>query len=373
MTATTPAPASRAARVEAPADPEDFEAFARARGWGDGLPLVPPTPRRVDRYLAVSGLRPDDVVAVLPPSGAACTAEKLAVNAVMAGAPAEAMPLLRAVVEAAADPAFELHALNATTGSVTPAVVVNGPVRHRLEIPYGAGCLGGADGSAPAIGRALRLVMRNVAGQRIGVTSQSTFGQPGRVAGIVFAEWEERSPWAPLAERRGVAGDAVTVFGAMGTANICEVTARDPDVLLRFIGRALAHTGANGFLVQLSFAEVLVALNPVWAQLIGQAYPDVEDVQRLLWEHASVPLSEWPEQHQRQFEDIGWVDERGRVRLTRRWQDVIVTVAGGLGGLHAAALHSWGTTITQTRPVPALPTSAGQEPAAAALTARERG
>jgi hypothetical protein len=340
-----------AARIEAPADYEAFDAFARDRGWSDGLPLVPPTPERVAACLAATGHLGDEIVAALPPSGAACTMEKLAINAVMAGAPAAAMPLLRAAVEAMADPGFELHALNATTGSVTPALVVNGALRHTLGIPFAAGCLGGADGFAPAIGRALRLVMRNVAGQRIGVTSQSTFGQPGRVSGIVFAEWEERSPWPPLAQRRGVAGDAVTVFGAMGTANICEVVAADPDVLLQFVGRALVHTGANGFLVQLSFAEVLVAVNPVWAEMIGRAYPDVGDVSRILWKHASAPLSEWPEQHQAQFQEHGRVDDTGRVRLARRPEDMLVTVAGGLGGLHAAALHSWGTTIAQTRPV----------------------
>jgi hypothetical protein len=142
-----------------------------------------------------------------------------------------------------------------------------------------------------------------------------------------------------------------TAFGTMGTITICEVVATDADVLLEFVGRSLAYTGANGYLVQLSFAEVVIALNPVWAALIGKVYPDIADVRRILWEHASIPLSEFPRQHQRQYEDIGWVDERGRVPLTRKPEDVIVMVAGGLGGLHAAALHSWGTTIAQTRAV----------------------
>ncbi|EIV94692.1 hypothetical protein [Frankia sp. QA3] len=348
-TATAATPVLSSVVHEVPADQEAFDALARERGWSDGLPLVPPTAERVARHLAEWGTPPDEVIGVLPPSGAAVTAEKLAVNAVMAGAPAAALPLLRAAVEAVADPGYELHALNATTGSVTTALIVNGAQRHALGIPFGAGCLGGADGRAASIGRALQLVMRNVAGQRVGVTSQSTFGQPGRVSGIVFGEWEERSPWAPLAQRRGVPGDAVTAFGTMGTANICEVVATDADVLLEFVGRALAHPGANGYLVQLSFAEVVIALNPVWAALIGKAYPEVDDVRRILWEHASIPLSEFPRQHQRQYEEIGWVDARGRVPLTRRPEDVIVMVAGGLGGLHGAALHSWGTTITQTR------------------------
>jgi hypothetical protein len=342
---------SAATRLAAPAAHEDFDAFARERGWSDGLPLVPPTEERVAAHLAAAGLSGDEVLAALPPSGAPVTAEKLAVNAVMAGAPPAALPLLRAAVEALEDPGFELHALTTTTGSVVPALLVNGPVRHELGIPFGAGCLGGADGNAASIGRALRLTMRNVAGQRIGVTSQSTFGQPGRVSGIVFGEWEERSPWAPLAQRRGVPGDAVTAFGAMGTANICDLVITDADELLQFIGRALAHTGANGYLPQLSFAEVLVALNPVWADTIARRYPDVDDVARILWQHASVPLAEFPPTQQRMYEDNGWVDERGRVPLARRPEHVLVTVAGGLGGLHAAALHSWGTTLAQTRPV----------------------
>lgn len=337
--------------LDVPAAQEEFDGFARERGWSDGLPLVPPTPERVARYLDGWGADPSEVIAELPPSNVACTAEKLAVNAVMAGAPPAALPLLRAAVEAVADPRYELHALNSTTGSVTTALVVNGEQRHTLGIPSGAGCLGGADGRAPAIGRALQLVMRNVAGQRVGVTSQSTFGQPGRTAGIVFAEWEERSPWAPLAERRGVPGDAVTAFGTMGTVNICETMATDADMLLRFVGRSLAYAGANGYLLQLSFAEVVVALNPVWAAMIGRAYPDVDDVAQILWEYASIPAQEWPAHYQELYAKHDRIDGQGRVHLARRPQDVLVMVAGGLGGLHAAALHSWGTTLAQTRPV----------------------
>jgi hypothetical protein len=341
----------RSATLDVPADQEEFDAFARERGWSDGLPLIPPTAQRVNGYLDQWGVEPTEVLGALPPSNAAVTAEKLAINAVMAGAPADSLSLLRAAVEAVADPRYELHALNATTGSVATALIVNGEQRHSLGIPFGAGCLGGADGRAAAIGRALQLVMRNVAGQRIGVTSQSTFGQPARTVGIVFGEWEERSPWAPLAERRGVSGDAVTAFGTMGTVNICETMATDADTLLQFIGRSLAYQGANGYLLQLSFAEVVVVLNPVWAPMIGAAYPDPTDVQNLLWESASIPVTEWSAQYQQLYEQQGRINSDGRVLLARRPQDVIVLFAGGLGGLHAAALHSWGTTMAQTKPV----------------------
>jgi hypothetical protein len=233
---------------------------------------------------------------------------------------------------------------------VVEALLVNGPLRHRLGIPFGAGCLGGAEGPAPAIGRALRLVMRNVAGQRIGVTSQSVWGQPGRVAGIVFAEWEERSPWAPLADRRGVAGDAVTVFGAMGTMNICDPLASTADELLTAVGRGINCPGVNGFLTGLPFSEVLVGLNPVWAEIIGRAYPDVAEVQRRLHATARLPLSDWPARHHPEFEAAGRVHD-GWVYLVGQPSQILVVVAGGMGALHAAALHSWGSTVATTRPV----------------------
>jgi hypothetical protein len=336
-------------RHDVAADPAEFQEFATVAGWGDGLPLVPPTEDRVARFLDTAHADPAAIVVdALPPSGAACTMEKLAVNAVLAGAPAESLPLLVAALRAMAEPGFELHSLNATTGSVVPLVLVNGPIRHRLGLPCEAGCLGGAAGPAPAIGRALRLIMRNVAGQQIGVTSQSTFGQPGRVTGIVFGEWEERSPWPPLAARRGHPGDAVTVYGAMGTLNVCDVLARSGDDLLSIIGRSMAVPGANGFLTSSAYSEVLVLVNPIWAETIAGDLPDLADVQRRLWQRASLPVDDWPPSYRAAIEELGRVRD-GRVHLVQDPDQVLVAVAGGLGSLHATVIHSWGATTATTR------------------------
>jgi hypothetical protein len=341
----------RSARHDVPSDPIDFQAHATVTGWGDGLPLVPPTEDRVRRFLDLAHADPEAVVVdSLPPSGAPCTMEKLAINAVMAGAPAESMPLLITALRAMSEPDFELHSLNATTGSVVPLVLVNGPTRNHLNLPYDAGCLGGVAGSAPAIGRALRLVMRNVAGQQIGVTSQSTFGQPARVTGIVVGEWEERSPWAPLAARRGHPGDAVTVYGAMGTLNVCDVLAQTGRDLVDIIGRSMAVPGANGFLTSSAYSEVLVLINPIWADIIAHDIAAVEDVQRQLWQAASLPLEDWPRLYHEPIAALGRVRD-GRVHLVQDPSQVLVAVAGGLGSLHATVIHSWGATSAITRPI----------------------
>jgi hypothetical protein len=342
------------ARLEVDDDPVAFTKLATDAGWGDGLPVIPPTEERVREHVAASGRFPEEVLAEVPPRGGRCTVEKLAVNAVLAGAPAAAMPLLCAAIEAMADPLFNLFALNTTTSCVVPGVFVNGPVRHELSIPYEAGCFGGVAGPAPAIGRALRLVMRNVGGQVVGVSSKSVFGQPGRVAGIVVGEWEERSPWAPLAERRGGVTpgvSAVTVHGCTGTIDVADTVADNGHDLVELIGKSLAFPGTNAFLGAHHGAEILVAIAPPWADLLASAFAAVEDLQHGLWRHASLPVTRWPAAHQRAAAGNGRVDAEGVVHLVERPDDMLVMVCGGLGNLHALALHSFGPTKAVTREI----------------------
>jgi hypothetical protein len=325
--------------------------LATDAGWGDGLPLIPPTEERVRAFVAASGRFPDEVITEIPPRNGLATVEKLAINAVMAGAPAAAMPLLITAVEAMADPLFNLFALNTTTCCVVPAMIVNGPVRHELKLPMGPGCFGGEAGTGASIGRASRLIIRNVGGQKVGLNSKSVFGQPGRVSGICVAEWEERSPWPPLAVRRGIPADrdAVTVHGATGTIDIADIVADNGVDLLEIIGKSLAFVGTNAFIGSHHGAEIMVAIAPPWAELIAQSYPDIADVQARLFEHARLPVSWWPELHQRRAHENGRVDGRGDVHLVASPDHMLVIVNGGLGNLHALALHSFGPTRAVTR------------------------
>jgi hypothetical protein len=340
-------------RLEVDDDLEAFTKLATDSGWGDGLPLVPPTEERVRAHVAAADRWPDDLLAEVPPRGGRCTVEKLAVNAVMAGAPAASMPLLCAAIEAMGDPQFNLFALNTTTSSVTPAVLVNGPARHRLGIPYGPGCFGGQAGPAPPIGRAIRLVMRNVGGQVVGESSKSVFGQPARVTGMVVAEWEEQSPWPPLAERRGLPPgvSAVTVHGATGTIDIADIVADNGADLVAIIGRSLAVPGTNAFIGSHHGAEIVVCLAPPWAELIARAFPAMGDVQAALFGAASLPVDGWPGPHQRSLRANDRVDGDGVVHLVETPEHLIVVVCGGTGNLHGFALHSFGPSRAVSRTI----------------------
>lgn len=340
-------------RIEVEDDISAFTDFAIQQGWGDGLPLVPPTETRVRLFLAENDRYPDEVIAYLPPTKVELTVEKIVVNAVMAGAPASSLELIIAAIESIADTDFELYGVNATTAPVYPMFVVNGRVRHDLDIPFSYGCLGGVNNKAVAIGRAIRLIMRNVAGQVPGITSQTTFGSPGRLAGIVTGEWEEKSPWAPLAERRGVSGSAVTSFGTMGTQNIIDTTSHTGEDFLEMIGKSVAYPGSNCFSGAVPFGEMLVAINPIWAEILGQDFPNIEDAQEVLWRYASVDARLLQKHHREQLEQQERVRSDGRVYMSPEPKDMLLFVCGGLGGLHGTGFHTFGTSLAQTRPVAA--------------------
>lgn len=337
-------------RHDADLDIEAFNAFAMEQGWGDGLPLLPPTEGRVRAFLAENDRYPDEVIAMLP-GNVECTVEKIVINAVMAGAPAGSLELIIAMIASIADPDFELYGVNTTTAPVYPVFVVNGPVRHELDIPFSYGCLGGVAGNSASIGRAVRLIMRNVAGQLAGVTSQTTFGSPGRVAGIVTGEWEEKSPWASLAERRGVSGNAVTSFGTMGTMNIIDTTSHTARDFLEMIGKSVNYAGCNCFSGAVPFGEMLIALNPICAEIVGREMLNIEDVQEVLWNFASVDADYLNKEHRDQLALQGRIRADGRIYATPEPKDMLVFVAGGLGGLHATGFHTFGTSLSQTKPV----------------------
>jgi hypothetical protein len=339
-------------RIEVDDDVVAFSDFATKAGWGDGLPLVPPTEVRVREHVAASGRFPDESLGEVPPRNGRATVEKVAINAVMAGAPAASMPLLLAAIEAMLEPDFNLFALNTTTCCVVPGLFVHGRARHELTIPMGVGCFGGVAGPGASIGRATRLVMRNIGGQRVGENSKSVFGQPGRVSGICVAEWEERSPWPSLGSRRGLVPGAsgVTVHGVTGTIDIADIYCQDGATLAQLIGRSLAFPGTNAYLGDHHGAEILVAIAPPWADLVAHSFATMDAVQEALWTAAALPLSEFPEPHRRAHEAHGRVADDGRVHVVESPEHLLVMVCGGLGNLHALACHSFGPTRAVTLP-----------------------
>ena len=192
----------RSRRIELGDDEDEQEAMF-ARGWSDGLPLVPPSEERVLRMLDGTARDPQEVIGLVPPALNAATVEKIAVNAVMAGCKPEYLPVVLAAVEAVLDEGFAMHGVLATTMFVGPVVVVNGPIRRRIGMNAKGNALGQGNRANLAIGRALQLVIRNIGEGRPQEVDRATLGNPGKL-GYCFAEDEEGSCWEPLSAERGV-------------------------------------------------------------------------------------------------------------------------------------------------------------------------
>lgn len=321
------------------------------RTWGDGLPCVPPRSELVEAMLGNRDV--SEQVALLAPSGEWATVGLAAINAVMAGCEPAAFPVVLAAVRAAADPAFNLLAVQSTTNPATEVLVVNGPVARQLGIESGAGCMGAGARANLTIGRAVRLVMTNVGGARPGVGDRATQGFPGKLA-FCFAEAEDESPWSPLHEALGWPPDtsAVTVVSGSGSLNLLD-TSDDGEELLLAFSRAIAYPSSNDYLWG---GMPLVVMSPEHADVVDRGGFDRAEAQRFLFEHSALPASHITRSNRKSFlepargEHYGGIDHDTPIHVADRAEDILIAVAGG-AGTHTVYVPTFGDSRAVTEEV----------------------
>jgi hypothetical protein len=197
-------------RIVFKGDLKEVNRFFYQRGWTDGLPIMPPTEEAVAEMLTGTDLPPDHLVATLEPRLGKATVEKIAINAVMAGALPTYMPLLIAGVQALADPDIGPTGGAVSTNSFAPFWIVNGPISNDLHINHSYGVLSPGEIANATIGRTLGLITKNIRGVRKGIEDMGVLGNPGRYS-MVIAENEEESPWEPLHIERGFKKEDSTI------------------------------------------------------------------------------------------------------------------------------------------------------------------
>src|SRR5687768_13483941 len=202
MTALTDLLATPGASIEADDDFDAINALYMERGWGDGLPIVPPTAERVERMLAYCERPWNEPVAKIAPRYGEATPLRLAANAVMAGCRPEYFPLYVLAIETMCEERFNLYGIQATTHPCAPLVIVNGPVRAELGLNSGHNAFGPGTPSNATLGRAIRLALLNIGGATPGSADMSTQGAPTKYSYFV-AENEEANPWEPISVERG--------------------------------------------------------------------------------------------------------------------------------------------------------------------------
>ena len=210
------------------------------QGLTDGLPVVPPTPDRLAEFLDSVNLKPDDIVGIVPVGAIPITAEKVALNAVMAGCLPEYMPVIVTGIEAMVDDEFSLNATAASTSGSSHMLVVGGKVVDELGINYGVNMLGPGARANSTIGRAIRLILMNVCGALPGVLDKSTLGNPGKYTSCI-AEDESLTPWPPLRCDYGIpeSQDAVTAFACYAPVQVSDHRSSSAEEVLTRIADAI--------------------------------------------------------------------------------------------------------------------------------------
>lgn len=176
-----------------------LQSYFKECGYTDGLPINLPTKEKVEEYLKYTPYDGADVLGVYPLAYRECRVYTVAVNAIMAGCPAEYMPLCVAFVQCMDD--GEWRRPLASTHGWTPYAWINGPVARQLGIDCGQGMISEANNKA--FGRFIELAMLNIGGYYVKENRMGTFGY---MSPWTFAEDEEaclRVGWDPYHVTQG--------------------------------------------------------------------------------------------------------------------------------------------------------------------------
>ncbi|MEC7874840.1 MAG: hypothetical protein VX823_10235 [Actinomycetota bacterium] len=275
-------------------DGADFTAaqeLYHSRGWTDGLPIIPPTPELVSACLDWALLPPEHLIGIEPVRERAITAEKLAINSVMAGCLPEHFPLVVASFTAMLQDDFLLHGATASTGGCAVLLIVNGPIRSQLGMDGSFNALGNTDRASSAIGRAVRLGLINLLDVRPGEIDRSTLGHPGKFSYCV-AEDEENSSWRSLAEERlGIADiSAVTAVAAMAPRQIMNEWTTNPEEICDTVA---AEIRANQLHYSIWAGNYTVVLPGQLRQHFDDAGWSKADIRNYVHQKARVKRGEW--------------------------------------------------------------------------------
>ncbi|MQA88296.1 MAG: hypothetical protein GEV03_27675 [Streptosporangiales bacterium] len=319
---------------------EQWFSYVEERGWGDGLPTIPPTEEAVAAFTEGWTAQPEPFPPI-PPRRVAPTWSSLAANAVMAGCRPEHFALILAALRATMHPDFNLHGILATTHPCTPMVIVNGPLRRALAINCGANCLGQGTRANAVIGRALHLVLTNIGGAQPGIMDRATLGSPAKFT-YCFGENEEASPWEPYHVRRGFAAsdDVVTVAATEPPHNINDHGSTSGDEIITTIAGTMSEAGSNNVYIR---GPHFVVIGPEHAATLHRDGWTVPRIQDELYERSRIHLSRVSAGNRAQFQDHGIEPKNDHYYVGPGPEQIHVLVAGG-PGKHSAWIPSFGAT-----------------------------
>ncbi len=323
---------------------DDAQDYYMSEGLGDGLPVVPPTEEKVRAMLDYVGLAPSDVIAEESIRGVRFTAEKVAVNAVMAGCKPEYMPVIVAAVQAVSEPPFNFHANSTSTNGVGVLVIVSGDIARKIGVNSSTVAMGHGFRANATIGRAMGLIKINVYGSVPHGMDKSTFGHPGKYS-FCFAENDELIPWEPLRVEKGYReqDSTVTVFAANSPVQVNTQNESAPEDFLSISADASIVLGER-------HSEFVLVLSPELMNYIRQAGWTKQRIKEFVLERGTRTGRELNEKHRRITLYTG-DDLDKRIPVVESIDEITVVGAGGDAGPFAMLIGAWGDVLSITKKI----------------------
>jgi hypothetical protein len=334
-----------------------FNDLFLANRWGDGLPLVPPTREAVEEMLRGTSRAAGEVIGTVAPKNGIVTVEQIAINAVMAGARPEYLPVIIAAMEGITDPAYDdLHVLT-SSGSFNLAIMVSGPIAKEINVNSGIGMLGYGWQANSTIGRAVRLITINAGRVWPAETDMALVGRPSSQF-YVFAENHDLSPWEPFHVSQGfkLEDSCVTISSVMSNpGNYFGGGAVEPwtpqqildNITRTLLGSRPAMTGWRRGGPNPGPMKHILVFQPELAAELNRAGHTRASLQKLLYERASLPYEELTPAEIASIQpriDSGEIPPDrvavfkealrpgGRLPILDRPEDIRIVVAGGIPG-----------------------------------------
>lgn len=348
-----------------------FNQMFYEKRWSDGLPVVPPTHEAVKWMLKGTTRSPKEILGKVAIKNGTATIEKIAINSVMAGARPEYLPVIIAAMEAMLDKDFDFTHLQASTGSVTPVIIINGPIAKELNVNSGIGYLGHGWSANTTIGRAVRLCMINLGHVWPQVNDMGLTGREAVFGNYTFAENEEDSPWEPYQVERGYKSEDSTVtvssmMWAFRQGPGGAVTVHTPKEALETLAKILVYMGypSTPAKTWIWSKNYIIGMDPGLARGLDKLGLKKADIKRWLIENARFPYSDFSEREKRALKlaiadgkipssvvSSEQLKEGGTIPVVSGPDFIHVVVVGGMPGYTGVWCYPGPNYGHQTRPI----------------------